>query len=275
MDTCIVLVYCLCDDLLKWQHHRDDPQCSLTDAEIMTIAIVSALYYGGNQALSRTMLAEHGYIKHKISRSRLSRRLARVRPQFMTLFHLLGEVSQASNPEHIYLIDSLPVAVCDNYRICRCKLYRSAEYRGYQASKRRYFYGLKLHLVVTKEGLPVEFLLSPGSWNDTALLDQFDFDLPPGAKLIGDKAYNAYLVEDIMAECDLALLPLRRQNSHRPHPGWTTYLLSTYRKRVETAGSQIERLLPKHIHATTAAGFEFKTMLFVLASTIDRLYAYR
>lgn len=130
MDTCIVLVYCLCDDLLKWQHHRDDPQCVLSDAEVMTIGIVAAMYFGGNQALSRTMLAEQGYIKHPISRSRLSRRLGRVRHQFMTLFHLLGEVSRESNSENIYLLDSLPVAVCDNYRIRRCKLYRSAEYRG-------------------------------------------------------------------------------------------------------------------------------------------------
>jgi len=275
MDTCIVLVYCLCDDLLKWQHHRDDPQSMLTDAEVMTIALVAALYFGGNQALSRTMLAEGGYIKHKISRSRLSRRLGRVRHQFMTLFRLLGEVSKEGNPENIYLLDSLPVAACDNYRIRRCKLYRSAEYRGYQASKKRYFYGLKIHLVVTKEGLPVEFLLSPGAWNDAALLDQFDFDLPPNAQVIGDKAYNVYLVEDIMAECNLALLPIRKQNSTRPRPGWLTYLLTTYRKQVETAGSQIERLLPKHIHATSADGFELKVVLFVLASTIDRLYVDR
>jgi hypothetical protein len=58
MDTCIVLIYCLCDDLLKWQHHRDDPQCVLSDAEIMTIAIVAARYFGGNQALSREFLVE-------------------------------------------------------------------------------------------------------------------------------------------------------------------------------------------------------------------------
>lgn len=274
MDTCIVLIYCLCDDLLKWQHHRDDPQCVLSDAEIMTIAIVAARYFGGNQALSREFLVEQGYIGHAISRSRLCRRLARVRHQFMTLFHLLGEVSQACNPENIYVLDSLPVVVCDNYRIRRCKLYRSAEYHGYQASKHRYFYGLKIHLVVTKEGLPVEFLLSPGAMNDASLLDQFDFDLPPNAQIIGDKAYNAYLVEDIMADCNLALLPLRKQNSKRPREGWLNYLLATYRKRVETAGSQIERLLPKHIHAVTPEGFEFKTILFVLASTIDRLYTF-
>ena len=39
-----------------------------------------------------------------------------------------------------------------------------------------------------------------------------------------------------------------------------TYLLAHYRKQVETAGSQIERLLPKHIHAVTADGFELKTI---------------
>ena len=51
-----------------------------------------------------------------------------------------------------------------------------------------------------------------------------------------------------------------------------TFLLARYRKRVETAGSQIERLLPKHIHAVTADGFELKTILFVLASSIFAMF---
>ena len=88
---------------------------------------------------------------------------------------------------------------------------------------------------------------------------------------------NVYLIEDIMSEdimanCDPFLLPLRKDSSKRPHPGWLRYLLTTYRKTVETAGSQIERLLPKHIHAVTADGFELKTMLFVLASSIFAIF---
>ena len=272
MDTNIVLVYCLCDDLLKWQHHCNDSQCMLSDAEIMTIAIVAAMYFHGNQAMARLFLSEQGYVKHTISRSRLCRRLAKVRHQFLTLFNLLGEVAKEQNADNIYIIDSLPIAVCDNYRIRRCKLYRDEAYRGYQASKRRYFYGLKIHLVVTKTGKPVEFFLSPGAFSDTAALDQFDFDLPPEAWIVGDTAYNVYLIEDILADCDLFLLPLRKNNSKRPHPGWLRYLLATYRKTVETAGSQIERLLPKHIHAVTADGFELKTMLFVLASSIFAIF---
>jgi len=79
MDTNIVLVYCLCDDLLKWQHHCNDSQCMLNDAESMTIAIVAAMYFQGNQAMARVFLSEQGYVKHTISRSRLCRRLAKVR----------------------------------------------------------------------------------------------------------------------------------------------------------------------------------------------------
>ena len=47
------------------------------------------------------------------------------------------------------------------------------------------------------------------------------------------------------------------------------YLQAYFRKGVETVGSMIERLLPKSIHATNAAGFELKVALFVLAASID------
>ena len=54
------------------------------------------------------------------------------------------------------MIDSLPIAVCDNIRIRRSKIYSTEDFRGYQASKKRYFYGLKVHLMVTQAGQPVE-----------------------------------------------------------------------------------------------------------------------
>jgi hypothetical protein len=38
MDEQIIATYCLCDDLLKAIHHREDPQCQMNDAEVMTTA---------------------------------------------------------------------------------------------------------------------------------------------------------------------------------------------------------------------------------------------
>ena len=60
------------------------------------------------------------------------------------------------------------------------------EFWGYQSSKKRYYYGLKLHLMVTKDALPVEFFLTPASFSDTKGLELFDFDLPEGSQVYGD-----------------------------------------------------------------------------------------
>jgi hypothetical protein len=81
------------------------------------------------------------------------------------------------------------------FRIRRSKIYTDKAYRGYQASKRRYFYGLKVHLLVTASRHPVEFFVTPASTGDVEGLQWFDFDLPPG---YGDKAYNNYEIEDIV-----------------------------------------------------------------------------
>ena len=63
--------------------------------------------------------------------------------------------------------------------------------------------------------------------------------------------------------------PMRKKNSTRPVPAYIAYLQARGRKRVETAGSLVTRLLPKSIHAVTSRGFELKIMLFVLAYSIS------
>ncbi len=271
MDTQIILIYCLCDDLLKAMQHKEDAQCQMSDAEVMTVALVAALHYRGNFALAGRMLSVHGYLRVMLDKSRFSRRLHRIKRLFLTLFALLGESFKQMNEESVYIIDSFPIAACDNVRIPRSKRYRGEAYRGRQASKKRYFYGLKVHLLVTANAEPVEFFFTPGSVSDVTGLDFFDFDLPEGSQIIGDKAYNNYELEDVLKEADLHLLPMRKCNSKRPLPPWMQYLQAHYRKAVETAGSLLERLLPKSIHAVTAEGFELKLVLFVLALSISRL----
>ena len=271
MDTQIVAVFCLCDDMLKALHHLEDRQSRVSDAEVMTTAIVATLHFGGNMEKARTHMSEYGYIRQMLGKSRFNRRYHRIAELFLTLFSLLGETWKELNEHSVYVMDSFPVAVCDNYRIRRCHLYRGAEWRGYQASKKRYFYGLKIHLLITEQGQPVEFFLTPGSYSDTNALKAYFFDLPEGSRLTGDKAYTDYVIEDVINEAGISFFPSRKKNSSRPVPPWVHCLMSSYRKMVETTGSLIERLLPKHIHAVTARGFEIKVALFVLACSINYL----
>ena len=168
------------------------------------------------------------------------------------------------------MIDSFPIAVCDNIRIRRSKIYSTEDFRGYQASKKRYFYGLKIHLMVTQAGQPVECFLTPGGFGDVDALKYYAYALPDGSIIYADKAYNDYEIEDFLQEVEhIALLPMRKKNSQRALPPEVSFVQHYYRKMVETAGSLIEQLLPKSIHAVTSQGFELKVALFVIASSLN------
>jgi hypothetical protein len=272
MDTQIIVVFCLCVDMLKSLHHYEDAQCQMSDAEVMTTAIIAMLYFKGNFSLASCYLYEQNYIPKMLGKSRFNRRLHRIADLFLTLFLRLGETWKQLNEKSVYVIDSYPIAVCDNYRIKRSKIYQGEDFRGYIASKKRYFYGLRIHIMVTEQGEPVEFFLEPGAFSDTRALGLYNFDVPELSFITGDKAYNDYTIEDVMREAGIELVPLRKKNSLRPVPAYMTYFQAAIRKIIETTGSLIERLLPKSIHAVTAKGFEIKVALFVLACSINFLW---
>jgi hypothetical protein len=130
-------IYCFIDDFLKASHHREDCRAAVSDAEVITIALVAMLDFGGNFERARLMLHELGLIKRLLSRSRLSRRVNRLADLMQRLFHQLGSVLKDLHWESRYLLDSFPVPICDNIRINRCRMVRDEDYRGKMSSKRR------------------------------------------------------------------------------------------------------------------------------------------
>src|SRR5438445_13017343 len=69
-------------------------------------------------------------------------------------------------------------------------MYSDEHFRGYQASKKRYFYGLKIHLMVTQAGQPVECFLTHGGFGDVDALKYYAYELPDGAVIYADRAYT-------------------------------------------------------------------------------------
>ena len=108
MYTQIVAVFCLCDDMMKALHHPEDPQSQISDAEVMTTAIVAALHFGGNMEKARAYMQEYGYIPKMIGKSRFNRRWHRVAELFWTQFSLLGETWKELNTNSIYYASILP-----------------------------------------------------------------------------------------------------------------------------------------------------------------------
>ena len=110
MQEHIITIYCLCDDFLRAWGHRDDPQAQMSDAEVMTVALVAAAFFVGNQRLSAVFLREHGYMKRVPSPGRLNRRLHAIpEATWQALFALLGRVHRQANAGQECAADSLPV----------------------------------------------------------------------------------------------------------------------------------------------------------------------
>ncbi len=297
----IITIYCLCDDFLQAWGHKDAPQAKMTTAQVMTVALVAATLFHGNHERSRCFLQEHGYIPAMLSKGNLNRRLHDV-PEalWQALFALLAQVHQqmtktqeqmtktqeqmtktqeqmTKTQEQMtktqdYAVDSLPVPVCDNIRIQRCRLYPRRKvgdaFRGYIASKRRFFYGLRMHLVMTTSGLPVEVMLAPGAEADISAFRRLPLALPPQAHIFADAGYLDQHEQSLLAEANLHLIAQRRSNSRTPLPAWIRYIVKHERKRIETVFSQIAAAFGRTIHAVTARGFELKVFLTVLAFTI-------
>lgn len=266
----ITAIYCICEDFPNTVGHPDDPRCRMSTAEVMTTAPVAAHFFSGNHEMSGKFLSEHGYIPEMLSKSRFSRRLHRIPESLWRCFtEMFAQAACSCNPLRIYLIDSFPVPVCRNIRIKNRRIYQDEEFRGYNSSKKEYFYGLKAHLLMSESGIPVEIFLSPGSYSDTSSLYDFTFPLPEGSVVYGDKAYNVYGTEDEPKERSIGLMPIRKKNSRRKYNFLTGAGIGYVRKKIETVFSLIERKLPAHIHAVTPRGFELKTLLFILTCGIQ------
>jgi hypothetical protein len=272
MDLKIIFVYCVCDDVLKALSVKDDIQCKMSTAEIMTVGITSALFYGGNIQLTRRFFAFCKYIPNILSHSRLHRRLLAISQEhWNAVFSILKHTLLSLFPSKEFMVDSCPLPVCHPCRSWRCKLYSGKQYLGYCAAKRLHYYGLKIHLIVSKDGILTEFLLTPASYADITALKEMEIDLPEQSILYGDRAYNSQILEDELLEAaNIRLIPQRKQKARKQHPGYLQFIQKSRRKIVETVFSQIARCMPRFFRVRSAVGLHLRVALILLAYTVHR-----
>jgi hypothetical protein len=211
-------------------------------------------------------------VPQMLDKSRFNRRLHLVGDLVFSMFWQLGHDLKSMAGASEYVIDSFPVAVCDNIRISRCKLLKGKQWRGKQSSMRRYFYGVKVQVMINAQGIPVEFGFVPGCESDVQALKKLPLAVAPESKIYGDSAYTDYQAEDDMKEAEMIdLMICRKSNSKRPDEPWIRFIKEYMRKGIETAFSQIKALFLRKIHAVTFKGFLIKLVMFILAFTLDQL----
>ncbi len=104
-------------------------------------------------------------------------------------------------------------------------------YHGRRASKRSWFYGLKVQVVATSDGLHIEFTIHAGAESEQTGRRGLALDLPEGSILYPDAGYTDYGAEDLFNEASGSpQQSARTKNSKRPLQPAQNFLLQYFRK---------------------------------------------
>ncbi len=205
LDSLVTALYVKIDDTLK-----DRPELcpwrpavgiapKLSDAELATLAVAQVLLGFETEARWVRWVGAHlGHLFPYVpGQAGYNKRLRKSAGQLAALVRVLGKDTDAW-ADDVWLVDSTPVE-CARSRptVKRSNLAGAAGY-GYCASHSRYFWGLRLHLVATPQGLPVAFALAhpKADERDVALaLFDSDAELFAGREgtqtLLADKGYRS------------------------------------------------------------------------------------
>jgi Transposase DDE domain len=278
LDALATALYVKTDDLLK-----DSPQLApcrpdvgidpkLSDAELVTLAVMQAL--SGFTSEARWLRHAQAHLRHLFpclpQQPGYNKRLRAAASMIRHCIRVLAS-DTAIWTDDVWVAGSTPVE-CGRSRETarRSDLAGWAEY-GYCASHSRYFWGLRLHLVCTLQGLPVAFALTGAKADERDVLRGMLTAGPdlvtarPGQTLIGDKNYYGRNFEAAMADAGIRLLrPARKGEPARAG----AHLLRPLRQIIESVNDTFKGQLDLEQHGGhTPDGVAVRVLQRILALT--------
>jgi Transposase DDE domain len=278
LDTLATALYVTIDDLLKAAPELAPrrpavgiaPQ--LSDAELITRAVLQALL--GYTSEARWLRYAHAHLSELFpylpKQPGYNKRL---RAAADLLRQVIGVLATNTSwwTDDVWVADSTPVE-CGRSRETtkRSDLAGWAQY-GYCASHSRYFWGLRLHLVCTLQGLPVGFALAGAKADERQVLlgilaaDPTLLAARPGQTLITDKHYYGRQFEAELAGLGVRLLrPARKGEPQRAG----AHLFRPLRQVIESINQTFKGQLDLERHGGhTPAGVVVRVLQRILALT--------
>lgn len=268
-DIKIITAYCIVADTMQALEHHSDRRAQVTDAQVIWIAIVSAMYFQNNHERTLWVLHQAHWLAQPLSTSRFNRRLHALAAWLEFLPELVGQVF---GQHEAYIIDSMPVPVCGLARAPRCRKLRGPHSRaffGRCAAKRQYFFGWRLHLIVSAAGIPVSFQLLPASFHDLTPIHELTWVLPDGATVYGDAAYISRATRRALRPTGRrphgVHLVARHKQNMAPNTWAEREGLREHRQRVEMVNAQLTAMGVQALHARTDEGLALKVLASLVA----------
>jgi hypothetical protein len=218
LDTLLIGLYVFVDDLLP---ERSGPgqKPRISDAELITLAVAQVfLDCPKERRFLRLATGRLGHLFPYLPKQPgYNKRVRALAPQICQVINMLAR-SSPSFCDRLRLLDSTPVPCAQSREtVKRTDLAGHGAY-GYCASHSRYFWGFRLYLVCSPDGMPHGFCLAPANEPErevaAALLDRMRHDgsLQGYELVIGDKGFAGAEFEQIANELASGFLRPDRKN---------------------------------------------------------------
>lgn len=244
LENFLTLTYCLVDELyqtLKYIVDRPGPNPLFSDSEVICLNLVGQMAFDSEKAW-------HGFVKKNyihlfpklLERSRYHRRCKDLQ-QITELMRVKLLYFMNTHLQDWFVMDSMPVPVCVYTRASR-NLRFAADFQvdnntlyGHCAAKKEDYYGFKLHLLVTTQGVPAHYVLAPSSHHDVILGSEVLESYRKYTLTLFDKGYVG--LEKRLIEPDDYQLIIQKRDNQTPNTPIEKAFLGTFRKTIETTNS--------------------------------------
>jgi hypothetical protein len=271
-DDLILHLFCLVDDELRAAGLTDlrarGPDPTLTDAEVLTIELAgAALGLAADAIVVRYFRRHHARAFPKLTstnRTTVVRRAAN-----------LGRVKQALHARladrlcpgpAAWLVDRLPLPACRFGRATVCRRYYGQADYGYDHADRRVFYGFRLHLRTSLDGVILAARLAPARAREPATVPELG--PPAGSVGVGDRGYWSPALFELLAAAGVRFHAPFQSRARDPDPA-KARRLARIRYRIETTQGQLtERFGVKGLKTKDVWHLEGRLWRAVLCHTL-------
>lgn len=235
-------VFCLIDDALQaldlGRLRQRGPQPRLSDSEVITIELLGEFWkLDADRDLFRHFRQHYARefpALATLDRTTFTRQAANLWHVKQLIHQRLAQQLQGDDP--VWLVDSLPIDACQFARATFCRRFRGEADYGYCHLRKRTFYGFRLHLRTSRDGVILGYQLAPARASEKAVLPELG--LRSGTTGIGDRNYYAPDLRRHLAAGGVTLLSPYYQKSKDPDRRRSAQLASV-RYRIEAVNGQL------------------------------------
>lgn len=175
-----------------------------------------------------------------------------------------------------FIVDSMPLPICKNARKMRISICMDDSdclpTTGYHAISKAYYYGYKMHIITSVEGVPVTVAITPANMADIDFLKcEENVDISD-CQLLGDKGYISEPVQISLFETKSIQLVTPLRANMKGQTKWSKSA-AYHRKKIETKISQLDdQFMVKRNYAKTSTGLITRLVYKVAAVAALQLH---